>query len=239
MTELGTSMQANDRDNECHSNTDESTTQAEHQKICSRTLDVMIRGTTEGGVVTACLLAAEPHKKTGRRCNLTNSLMSLPSTFFDTVEGSTMIKTFQSEVVMVRKPEPTYQVASQTEQDTPSPNFTKYTNSVPPEKLSKSHDGIPTHMVPSSVKHTLQIPTTDGFGNVPPLYTFGDPATYSLKLQSQMRTAKQKSRWLNRPKWLSISLQIAVYVTFLCVIYFALVGWPLWHGAIYTFWWST
>lgn len=66
--------------------------------------------------------------------------------------------------------------------------------------------------------------------------TFGDPSTFASRMQNQLRRATRKNNLLKRPAWLSRVLQYAVYTLLACVVYFFLVGWPLWHGAIYNFW---
>lgn len=67
-------------------------------------------------------------------------------------------------------------------------------------------------------------------------HAFGDPAAFTPRIQNQLRKAHRKAKYLNRPKWLSVILQYASYTLLIAVIYFFLVGFPLWHGAIYSFW---
>ncbi|EME83126.1 uncharacterized protein MYCFIDRAFT_107772, partial [Pseudocercospora fijiensis CIRAD86] len=58
------------------------------------------------------------------------------------------------------------------------------------------------------------------------------------KLEDQIRRARRKNKWRTPPSWLSRFIQLSGYLLLACAIYFFLIGYPLWHGAVYNFWYA-
>lgn len=67
---------------------------------------------------------------------------------------------------------------------------------------------------------------------------FGDTTAERTKLEEQISRAHRRNRWLTPPKWLSIIIRLLGYLFLSCAVYFFLIGHPLWHGAIYSFWYD-
>lgn len=65
---------------------------------------------------------------------------------------------------------------------------------------------------------------------------FGDAQSEKARLEDQIYRARRRNRWLTPPWWLSIIGQLLGYLLLACAVYFFLIGYPLWHGAVYNFW---
>ncbi|KAF2170525.1 glycosyltransferase family 2 protein [Zasmidium cellare ATCC 36951] len=63
-------------------------------------------------------------------------------------------------------------------------------------------------------------------------------ALEKARLEDQINRARRRNRWLTPPWWLSIIGQLLGYLLLACAVYFFLIGYPLWHGAVYNFWFA-
>ncbi len=65
---------------------------------------------------------------------------------------------------------------------------------------------------------------------------FAPDAELHLDVTSSLEDLKKISLWKARPTWLQRIIQFTGYTLIASLLYFVFIGWPLWHGIVYSFW---